>query len=557
MRQRFQQMLALLFSMLVALSSLVFAGKMSQPATDFYGLSVSNFGVTLLKQGAESKPVVIEKTTLNSSELFGDPPNIFGNDSPVIFMTLFLTNDEAATLKKANEASVEKYGQQLRRQLYISAAGYEAAVKQNLSDTLSNTEVTVEQNIRNNLKKSHLDRHFRCKASSAETADKDPLAGLSPKEPCIEGFSVVEELGKFGCFDEPNKAEFNICATRWAFEFRTGIQFERHMIVMEQDNAAMSAMANGVVRHKLLPPGRHFILQATSLAQPYYNSPDGLIGTDPWMGLFAKTGGYRQTGTDYGEALKKDFDKSGSDNLEKFMATPESGVHHTVERYFNGSFQRGDIYIAANRMFDETTLLKRIKNLYARNNIGDLMLRIADTSEHAALEDFTGLSAEHLQQSLTAANVFLNKSRQYGAFSLALFLGLLEPALDKDSYLIVVGEQAEWFANAQGKSIADVLLDIANDQARFEELHAMYLKMKNKDLSEEAFNNFLKISGGSRGGHNALYSGMGKEYVKEWLIGMAAKVKNVHFVPRREYNDALMMAFRTRYTSARRAIAAH
>lgn len=555
MRQRFQQVLVLLFSGLVALSSQLFAGQLSQPATDFYGVSVSNFGVTLLKQGPDSKPLIVEKTTLNSPELFGDPPNIFGNDSPIIFITLFLTDEEAAALRKANEVSVEKYGEQLRRQLYISAAGYKAAVKQNLGDLLPNTEVTVEKNIRNNLGKSHLNKHFRCTTSDEKT-NKDPLAGLSPREPCIKGFSIVEELDQFGCFNEPNKAEFNICATRWAFEFRTGIKFERHMIVMEQDNAAMAAMANHVVQYKKLPRGRHFILQATTLAQPYFNSPEGLIGTPGWMGLFAKTGGYRQIGTDYGEFLKKDFDASESDDLKKFMANPESGLHHTVERYFNESIARGDIYIAGNRVHDEAALLNRIKILFARNNIGDLMLRIADTSEHASLAEFTGLSAEHLQQSLTAANVFLSKARQYGAFSLALFLGLLEPALEKNSYIIVVGEQAEWFANSEGKDIPTVLRDIANDQARFEELHAMYLKMKNKDLSNTVFDDFQEISGGSRSGHNVLYSGMGKEYVKDWLIAMADKVSNVHFVPRNEYNDALLMSFRTRYTSARRAITA-
>ena len=556
MRQCFQQMLVLLFIGLVALSSQVNAGKLSQPAIDFYGLSISNFGITLLKHGTDSKPLYIEKTTLNTPELFGDPPNIAFNDSPIIFITLFLSDSEAAMLRKENEDKESKYGDQLNRQLYISAAGYIEAKKHKLqAEVAEGAGITFEQHIRNSLKKAHLDKHFRCNTSD-QSAD-DPLAGLMPKAPCIENFSVVKELDDFGCFNEPDKAEFNICATRWAFEFRAGIKFERHMIVMEQDNAAMSAMANNVVRKEQLPPGRHFILQATTLAQPYFNSPDGLIPTDGWMGSFGATGGYRQSGVLYGEALVADFEASGEKNLQGFTAKPESGLHHTVERYFNKSFERGDIYIASNKLLNEAAVLDRIKRKLARNNLGDLQLRIADTEQHAELAELTGLSTEHLQQSLTAVNVFLNKSRQYGAFSLALFLGLLEPALDKDSYLIIVGEQAEWFANSGGKGIADVLRGIAADETRFKELHAIYLRLKNKALSEDTFNAFLEISGGSRSlTGNALYSGMGEQYVKEWLISLADKVNNVHFVPRSEYNDALLMSFRTRYTSARRAITA-
>ena len=556
MRQRFQQMLVLLFSGLVALSSQVNASKLTQPAIDFYGLSVSNFGISLLKHGTDSKPLYIEKTTLNTPEFFGDPPNIAFTDSPIIFITLFLSDSEAITLRKENENKERKYGDHFNRQLYISAAGYDAAKKQKLQDEVrAGTGVTLEQHIRNTLNKAHLDKHFKCKTSAQPVAD-DPLAGLMPKNPCIENFSIVKELDDFGCFNESDKAEFNICATRWAFEFRAGIKFERHMIVMEQDNAAMSAMANNVVRKEHLPAGRHFILQATSLAQPYFNSPDGLISTPGWMGAFDVTGGYRQPGTLYGEALAADFKASGSDNLQEFMANPESGLHHTVEQYFKKSFERGDVYIAGNKLLNEAALLDRIKRKLARNNLGDLQLRIADTGQHEALAELTGLSAEQLQQSLTAVNVFLNKSRQYGAFSLALFLGLLEPALNEDSYIIIVGEQAEWFANSDGKSIADVLRDIAGDEAQFRELHTIYKQMKNNALSEDTFNDFLKISGGSRSGHSALYSGMGEDYVKQWLLSLAEKVNNVHFVPKNEYNDALLMSFRTRYTSAKRAITA-
>lgn len=557
MQQRFQQMRTLLFSGLVALNTPLLAGQLNQPATDFYGINISNFGITLIKHGADTSPLTIEKTTLNTPELFGDPPNIYGNDSPINFMTLFLTDSEATDLRKANEASTNKFGEKLRRQLYISAAGYEAAVTQNLGDLLPHKFVTVEQNIRNNLAKSHLDTHFRCKANNNEGATKGPLAGLSPKQPCIENFSIVDQLETFGCFSEPNKAEFNICATRWAFKFRTGIEFERHMIVMEQDNASMSAMANNVVRNKKLLPGRHFILQATTLAQPYFNSPDGLINTPYWMGLFAKTGGYFQVGTNYAEQLRNAFLASRVADLTQFMENPQSGLHHTIERSFDASIKHGDIYIAGNRIHDKAALLNRIKNLYARNNVGDLLFRIADTSEQASLAELTGLSPEHLQQSLKDANVLLNKSRRYGAFSLALFIGLLEPALDQNSYLIVVGENAEWFANHEGKSISEVLRSIANDPDQIEELHSKYLLMKNGDLSEKTFKAFEEISGQTRGGLKTLHSGMDKHDVREWLIAMADKIKNVYFVPRNQYNDALLMAFRARYNLAKQAITAH
>ena len=553
MRQHFQQILVLLFSGLVALSSQVNAGKFTQPATQFYGLSISNFGVTLLKQGVNRQPLVFEKTTLNTPEFFGDPPGISGNDSPVIFVTLLLNDAEASLLRKDNEDAVQKYGEQLTRQLYIGAAGFDAAKKQLLHSMVA-TGLTVADNIKKNLSGSHLDKHFRCRSESA-TDTPDPLAGLEPKQPCIEGFSVVDKLEEFGCFNEPDKAEFYICATRWAFEFRTGIKFDRDMVVMEQDNAAASAMANKVVRDKNLPPKRHFILQATTLAQPYFNSPAGLIGTKPWMGLFARTGGYYQVGTDYGDSLASDFKAQKEQAyLTEFMSDPESGLHHTVQRYFHQSIKQGDIYIAANRIHDEAAVLKRIKILKARNNLGDLLLRVADTREHASLGEFTGLSEEQLMTSLSAANVFINRARQFGVFSLALFLGMLEPALTDDSYVIVVGEQSEWFANAGGKPVSQVLLDIVGNEELLRELHIMYKKMSISIINDAIFDYFLTISGGSRG-YNALYPGMGEDYIKEWLTSLAAKVTNVHFVPRSEFNDAQLMAFRTRYTSVRAAAA--
>ena len=553
MRQRFQQMLVLLFSGLVALSSHVNAGQIKQSITDFYGLSVTNFGISLLKQSTGSKPVFIEKTTLNTSKLFGDPPNISYSDSPINFITLFLSESEAAMLRKENEDRKNKYGDRLQRQLYISAAGYDDAKNQKLQDEVKRkTGKTLEAHLRDTLNASHLDKHFRCKSSDQPEA-VDTLAGLMPQTPCIKDFSVVKELEAFGCFDEPDKAEFNICATRWAFEFRTGIHFDRDMIVMEQDNIAMSTMANDVVRDKKLPPQRHFILHATTYAQPYLNTPDGLVSTDGWMGSFAKTGGFRQTGTEYSESLNNDIKASGTGSLQEFATNPETGLHHTVERYLHNALQQGDVFIAGNRIYDKAGLLKRITALYTGNNIGDLIFRIADTSKHAELSEATGLSEEHLQESLLEANTFLNRSRQYGAFSLALFLGLLEPALNKDSYIIVVGEQAEWFADSQGKSISQVLLDTANDEELFAKLHSEYYQMRTDALSSKAFDNFLSISGGERG-RGSLESNMGKDYIKEWLIAMSAKVQNVHFVPKAHYNSALLMAFRTCYTVAQKGI---
>ena len=549
MRKGFQHLPILLFSGLVALSGLTQAGKTSQPKVQFYALNIHNSGVHFIKQGVGSPFRSYNKTTLTTPALFGDPPNISFNDSPVIFLALFLSDREAEELKNDDQANISKYGSELRRELYIGAAGYEAAKQQKLSDMIptsrtDSTLITRSTALKNSINGSHLDQHFKCKPANNTTA-KD---GIEPKKPCIDNFNAVTELENFDCFNESDKAEFHACAARWALKFRTGIVFDKSMVVIEQDNEAMSVMANNVIRDKQLQPDRHFILQATSLAQPYLNDVSGLVFTPAWMGILGKKGGNYQIGEEFSDQLKTDH-PSGS--LQKAMSASGKPLYRTVERYFNQTMESGgenSVFIAGNQVLNEEQLLQRIINFRAKNNMGTLLFRIADPTEHSGIQELTGISDQDMVSSLKQANVFINNSRNQGAFSLALFMGLLEPSFDKGGNLIVVGENAEWFAGSHGKSFTDVLNDIAFNDSTLTELHKIYTDLSSSTLSSSVFKAFDKINYPHTRSPDHLHPGKDKAYFKKWLLGLAGKyVNKIHFIPKKEYTAVLFNASRMRF----------
>ena len=511
---------------LLSLGSLVQAGNLQQPGMLFYGLSITSNAVTLLQKSPSGDLKAYSKTTL-TPELFGDPPNIAFNDSPLIFLTLFLSEQEVEDIKKYDAAYEGLQEDQVRRVLYISAAGYEAAAVQKLDSSTNGSGNTLRDVLRDTLANSH-------------------LAKLSK-------IPVVAELEKFGCFEEDNKAAFHLCGARWAMEYRTGIRIDGSAAFIEQDNQAASVMANELLRnHPGLQQGRHLIIQATTLAQPYLNQPEGLIHTPGWMGSgvnqinLKKAGGLWQIGDDFASQLSGDFQKhrSSSDSISTFMLNGNNTLYATIARYFDHQIKQGAQYRAGTTPLDTMLLLDRIVRGKAKNNSGELLMLIADSASHEDLTRITGQSRTDLAQSQALAIPFLSKARGDGAISIALFAGLLQPIFRSGASLIIVGEEAEWLAAFNKQPFQEVLQNLGSDPETLDHAYQLYLSLLDKPLFDQFAQQFSELNNRTAGD---LRPGMSKDDFSEWLKNLPFSPANILYIHKAHYNDALHRAFTYRY----------
>ena len=495
----------LMLSGLVILGSNVQAESFTQPKTLFYGLNVTNFSATLLQQGVDGKLTTYTRSTLDTPEFFGDPPTIANNDSPAIFITLLLSDTEISELRARDQAFANKYGEQLQRELYISAAGFDAAKNQRLDalvDPAHDSSTTWAIRLRKAITDSHMERHLQISpadfarldstggfntpgAETITTCVNDWAQGQTPspdtaailttlaKHGClaqsgsdgikacaskvaqkIERYkqenqrvtlpvkSVAGALDEFGCFNESTKAEFYVCTVRWVMEARAGIKFDRSEIIIEQDNQAMSAMADNLMKERQLSNGRYFILQATTLAQPYLNTNKGLLNTPSWMGgTLPYDGGTFQAGT---LAISQLGQKLHGSTVMEYMSSPASGLFFAIGSYFNQSLADGSIYIGGGKLLDDTDVYTRVLNTatgrsFTKNQVGTLLLNIADPGTRSDLQTYAHLSDEQMQQALSQASAILSQVRDQGALSLALFMSLFEPSFQGGASLVIVG----------------------------------------------------------------------------------------------------------------------
>lgn len=618
MQTRFRCLLnTLLLSGLAALGSQVQAASFNQPKTVFYGLEMSNFSATLIQHGAGEDPLTFTHSTLDTSELFGDPPNIAFNDSPINFITLMLCDEEIEKLKIRDQEYVKKYGNQLRRELYISAAGYDAAITQGLDEPVVNGSTsTWTERIKGALQSSHLEYLLQVKAEhitglktagcfdSEEKSDINACTsrwvGEQSSAPtvkrlettlakygcltqktseqtiaCAEGLanklnhyqkhkrkitlptsSVVQSLEDYGCFNEATKADFNACSVRWMLEIRAGIKIAPSDVVIEQDNQAQSAMAAQLMRENHLRDSRYFILQATTLAQPYLNTSRGLLKTPGWMGgSLPVDGGAFEGGSLFASYLKERLKLNKGTTVREYMKAPNSDFYG-IGRHYNQSLENGDVYIGGSKLLDEEGVYTRILNVNSGSSLtksqnGNLLLQIVDPATRGDFQSQNSLTDEEMQTSLKFASKILSEVREHGALSLALFISLFEPSFPDGASLVIVGENAEWFANSEGKSITDVLRELSQDESKFEAAFKKFQELSITSLNPNTFEEFDKLNTHERDSkQHFLYSGMGKEYFRDWLGQLPDRLSNVLFISKADYSIAQLKAFRSRYQLA-------
>ena len=500
-----------------------------------YGLYISNWGMTLVSQPYNEDVTTYSATTLSNSELLGDPPTLVYNDSPVAFLMFMLKPDIAKSLRLQNE----QFGKDVERQLYIGAAGYDGVESSRLSERIKKT-IKVE-GVKQEVEKT-LSEWIRSAIDSSrinKTLDID----------------VNQALTDAGCYLVENKAEFHHCALRWALEYRTGIHIKPEHSVMEQDNELMTQMASDLILQHKLQPNLHFILHATSLLQPYALDASGhLIYTPGWMGSGAwyDEGNLTRAGGSYmvGQNYAASFSANSLNPLNLLIQAKIQERIDNGERFYGGTTEKNAEDVA-----------KNLRSYVYRNNAGAMVLDIADPRNKSVKP--TDITTQELAQAQKDAAKLVDEVRDQGALSFALLYGLLQPSVEGDSYIVVVGELRKLYTDFDSLNLSDMLNNLGKNQDELNKAFNTYKKLitENKLSSFDVLNKELMLANTSssleatnkkvRASHH-LNIDMDDQAFKNWLISLSSKIEDkVLYTPEEEYGAALMNACKARYTNSK------
>ena len=504
----------LISSIGLALSSGLTQAGLNAKKVSSYGLYVSNWGMTLVVQPHKGDVSMYSATTLSNPELLGDPPTFGNNDSPVNFLSIMLKPEIADALRQQNE----QFGDNVERQLYIAAAGYDGVKGQLLSQKVTkkiNNE-PVEKPLREWIQGS-------IASSRANT---------------VLGVSVNDALTDAGCYDEETKADFHHCALRWVLKHRTGIDIKPESSVVEQDNELMAQMAMDLRDERQLQPNQHILLQATTLLQPYALDQHGLQQTPGWMGndspwwdpeVLTRSGGPFKTGYYY-----------GTSQTDGTKAT--TVLNLLVEAKLQLRVDAGETFYGGKTQKNAATVAENLRGFRYNTNAGAMIFDIADSGDKAHKpKDITD---EQYATAQEEALRLMRMSQDEGVLSAILFLGLMQPSITEGSYILVVGEVSRLFTGLGDRDLYTTLGEWGAKSSKIDRSFDTYQKL----LTAEKFTAFDAIQAGKRK-PDQLRHGMDKTAFKHWLRSLQELVQDkVLYIPEDEYATALMNACRSRYT---------
>ncbi len=328
------------------------------PEYIFYGLSMTNMGVTLVKK-THDKPAetVLSATTMSDPRLLGDPPNIVFNNSPLNFIALMLDDETVERLKQEASDYKKHSSDKLQMQLYVSAAGADAARK-----------ITLNQEVISKLKTS--------------------LRGSKRLNDRLGG-DVVQALEDHRCFDSTNKAEFHLCAVRLVFSRLLDIEFPKGDSYIEQDIKVIPWMAKLLSEKHSLTSRFQYIVQATTLAQPYAKDFNALRNTEGWMDTAetAYQGGTLETGSIYQENLLDRYSAMQPSDLtlESFMRSNGTALDLVSLTYLSSLMHQGTKFVANDLELNIQGVLQRAQKHLMRNNFGELLLTLVSNPDMPAV----------------------------------------------------------------------------------------------------------------------------------------------------------------------------
>ena len=490
----------------------------------FYGVALSNAGITLLRSGHDIETTIHSWSTISHRSILGDPPNVVFNDSPVNFLSIMLDSEIGELIREDNL----RFGSDVKRELYISAAGYDAAIKQLMNEPLrAGATETTRSKLESALSKSYLNQKLDLKDAHGKKQ------------------SLEEALNDFGCFEEANKGDFHACGIRWNFKYRTGMEFSPENTVIEQDMHALGALAEIYGKDHQFPSWL-ITMQATTITQPFAYHNSKVVNAAGWMDQdsirsLAYSGGTFEEGTLYNEAQASK--ETAPEELNTAM-----GIYLRTIVPIRGAY----LFAKKEQSPEEiTTLMKQGKQ---RNNSGMIITEIADPNSHFNNSNPTS-NTELLATAQQQAAKIVSQVRDKGVMSLAIYLGLYEPALDAGAGIVIVDKYAQLMAEWHGESVADVLYDILSDDEKSDNLFRIYNHLIDAEILTDQKMKAFDLTNPAPREKGQFNLSMGKKKFRQWLSNLAYKVEgNVHYIAEEENAAYYKKAYRSQFRMNRESL---
>ena len=265
-----------------------------------FSLYMSNSGIQLTFGMSDSpEPLVkLTKNTWDSAALFGHPPSLVFNDSPILFFRSVL-NAAAPAIQQEMQRLKMFSADSKPMQVYIAAAGADAAAKPGLPNG-------------NALRLLRADQQISC-----------TRPGMSRTE-------------FFSCF-----AQHEVLHTLYHSR-----DTSRVFVKVEQDVSLVAAMASQHAKalKREVPGQTALVVHTTTISNPYLVKNGEAIGVDGWIPAnMSKKGGIYEVGESYRDHLQNNPGNTAS--LAKVIAMDPRSANHPagykanverLTRQFNG-----------------------------------------------------------------------------------------------------------------------------------------------------------------------------------------------------------------------------
>ena len=490
-----------------------------------------------------------EEKIFQEPALFTPLPSIDHNISPARMLLKMLEEPEPdATEETMNHAQrwnsrIRQYLEEARSDgddigLYISAAGYDKAVK----DKLQNAE-----------------RRAGSSRTHSAALREDLTSSIS------SGF--VEDITTAGCFSTDNKAEFQGCVLSRILGQKLGQSFSRDNTSVNPPSVHQNELVNRV-RMTLKTSSSLYLLAAGSSADVLAKEGDSLLELPAWKKGritpfgYARIGGNYEVGyryTDemiaapYDQALaaaqaktpprelsKEDFLNNATQPLTVMVRTLMSfianakGPHTVNDQEQSPAQMMARLYTGRDSTFPRLITGKDFE--YFGTAVTHISLIPDDRKKD--VQERIGLRMDVVDQAIIEARKIVKRVSHSLPEVLVLFAGLTGPIMKESPELLVIGEQREFYA----ENLEELLPQLASDQTFINELYDHY-----QLLTETDFASFDALSPVPRDPAVHLAAGLTKAQFQNWLQRLMPQFGKVHQLTDEKYEDLTLKAMLTSY----------
>lgn len=563
----FQKLLPLLCLVFIVVTASTVKAGSAPSKLKLIGVAVSQSQMSLVSTclNYACPTHVITKSNAQITEMFSDFLSISEDDTPLAFLNSMISDMKSGsgeaesssvnwlhsareTLRQAADENIPVCFILASEGTELKAAGLPAAINQTMSkvdDKGQTLAQSLEQRIR--------------------------------KHPAL-GDAIVGQLTAANCFTRDTKAEFQKCAFMAVLGSALDVQFTEQYSLVEDGQYYLNEVGNYLADLHKVKTRNNYILHISASADLMAQSNFRLLDTHHIPGQSTEFEWMTKGISQYGMDQNGGFEQLGYEMVEEHIATPLDTVRNTEPDITVSDFLiKSDkpllqlhvallkTYAAKNRLVyksgskvlsygdiaqdlyvKRTTKGKNTGKLvgYGYGFQGEFLALVTDPAVSPMLYELSDITEEMVSGAIEQTKGTIRRVQGDALIKLALYAGLMEPAMGSQCSLFVIGSRTGWVTEKLKTRLEEQL----RDTEFIKRIYIQYRKLSAKD-----FSGFDLINGIERIGNSVLqYGWKGLKAdgpFRLWLKRVPDLIGATYSTSENEFNNMVAMALANRFVT--------